>query len=198
VRFETIGVAVPFTGATFNGTAQSVTLSNGNLTVTWGATSGGVPSTAFYSAGKFYMEFTYGGTTPSTSPVGFAKSGVPPNQIDFNAGGCCYQGGASGNLISNGSNVGNSIGVPASGDVIGVAVDLTALLFWMRRNGGNWNGSGTANPATGVGGVSFTAGAYAPMISFGSSGAARTTTGNLGQSAFGGAVPAGFTSGWPA
>ncbi len=36
-------------------------------------------------------------------------------------------------------------------------VDLDAKLFWVRANSGNWNGSGPADPVTGVGGLSIAA-----------------------------------------
>jgi hypothetical protein len=41
----------------------------------------------------------------------------------------------------------------ATGDVIQHAVDFDAKLYWVRKVGGNWNGSATANPTTGVGGI---------------------------------------------
>ncbi len=47
------------------------------------------------------------------------------------------------------------------GDNVGIAADFTNKLFWARRcRSGtcqNWNGGATANPATGVGGLSFAA-----------------------------------------
>jgi hypothetical protein len=43
----------------------------------------------------------------------------------------------------------------AAGDVISFAVDFTNLLIWCRVNSGLWNGSGTGNPATAVGGLPF-------------------------------------------
>jgi hypothetical protein len=43
----------------------------------------------------------------------------------------------------------------SAGDVVDVAVDLTGKLIWFRANGRNWNASPTANPTTGVGGISI-------------------------------------------
>ena len=40
-----------------------------------------------------------------------------------------------------------------SGNTLCCAVDLDARLIWFRTNGGNWNNSGTADPATGAGGI---------------------------------------------
>src|SRR4029077_13475902 len=96
-----------------------------------------------------------------------------------------YQGTSPGNLLVDGViQTGKGIGVPVSGDVIGVAVDFTNHLAWFRRNSGNWNNDGTANPATGVGGITIAAGSYAPTVGFGAGGSARTTTGNFGASTY--------------
>ena len=43
----------------------------------------------------------------------------------------------------------------AAGNRLSIAVDLDNLLIWFRTTTGNWNNSGTANPATGVGGISL-------------------------------------------
>jgi hypothetical protein len=39
--------------------------------------------------------------------------------------------------------------------VVELAVDIPNKLLWLRKNGGNWNNSGAANPATGAGGLSI-------------------------------------------
>jgi len=79
------------------------------------------------------------------------------------------------------------------GNVICVAIDLTAQTIWMRVNGGNWNLSGTADPATGVGGVSFAginAGPYFPAISSSDNGSIATA--NFGATAYAQTAPSGF------
>jgi len=79
-----------------------------------------------------------------------------------------------------------------AGDVIGLAVDWSARLFWGRKNGGTWQGGG--DPSAGTGGITFapSVGAewYAQAL-------IHTTTVrlNAGQDAFVGAVPAGFDRG---
>lgn len=106
----------------------------------------------------------------------------------------------------NGNNTSINLGSLTSGVTIGVAVDVTAGLVWFRVcPSGNWQGSSTANPATGVGGASFvgaSAGIYGgfiapsqilPIFCPGTGG--ETCTANFGGSAFSGAVPAGFNSG---
>ena len=67
---------------------------------------------------------------------------------------------SSGNAViyANGTNTGLTAGTAlVANDVLCVAVDLTASLIWFRKNGGNWNNSGTANPATGTGGYAYLA-----------------------------------------
>ena len=86
------------------------------------------------------------------------------------------------------------------GDVIGIALDVGAQLAWFRvAPSGNWNGSGTANPATGTGGLSLASITNVddcPLVGF-FPGIGESATANFGDSAFSGAVPSGFTTGWP-
>ena len=57
----------------------------------------------------------------------------------------------------------------------------------------DWNNSGTANPATGVGGIS--SGVAGPYYASASSSSASTSyTANFGASAFSFTMPSGFTS----
>jgi len=84
---------------------------------------------------------------------------------------------------------------------VGGAVDLDNRKIWFRlAPSGNWNASGTANPATNTGGYTIPAGTMVPFVTFGGTAgtAGHALTANFGASVFSGAVPAGFTSGWPA
>jgi hypothetical protein len=94
-----------------------------------------------------------------------------------------------------GSGVG--LGTITSGTVICVAVDIAAKLIWWRLGAaGNWNNNASRDPAAGTGGVSIpNVGTTFPTDCFGG---ADTLISNFGGSAFTGAVPAGFTAGWPA
>jgi hypothetical protein len=85
--------------------------------------------------------------------------------------------------------------------VVCIALDAGARLIWFRVGAaGNWNGSAVNNPATGVGGVAITNLGVGiqiyPSVCFGVIG--DQITANFGDSAFTGAVPAGFTSGFTA
>ena len=89
----------------------------------------------------------------------------------------------------------------ASGNTLCCAVDLDARLIWFRTNGGNWNNSGTADPATGTGGIDLNR-AYqrisAPIKLYPAANANNnsgdTATVNLGTSAFAQAMPSGFVA----
>jgi hypothetical protein len=85
--------------------------------------------------------------------------------------------------------------------VVCAALDLDNQLVWFRIGAaGNWNGSASNNPVTGVGGVSISRTGLGqgvdcyPWLFLVSS--ATSATANFGGSAFTGAVPSGFTSGW--
>ena len=91
-----------------------------------------------------------------------------------------------------------------AGNIIGIALDRTARLIWFRLcPSGNWNGNASANPATGVGGLTLnTIAAASPLFStyalagFVASG--DVVTANFGDTAFSGVVPSTFTSGFTA
>jgi hypothetical protein len=81
-----------------------------------------------------------------------------------------------------------------TGDVIDIALDAGGQLIWIRDNGGNWNGSGTANPATCIGGVSISAitGPYYAAIGIKGGNVGAQVTANFGATAYSFTAPAGF------
>jgi hypothetical protein len=84
-----------------------------------------------------------------------------------------------------------------AGDTVCIAFDAATNNVWYRVNAGNWNGSGTANPATGVGGfaIPFTGGgedAYLKVALQTFNGGSRTL--NTGTSAFAQTTPSGFSA----
>ncbi|WBL75577.1 hypothetical protein I3J27_21325 [Bradyrhizobium xenonodulans] len=194
------------TSTTFDtGTVSNATLSNGNLTATHSNTSvGGARSTAYKNSGKYYFEITIGASHGSLDCMVVAVSSYTyTNMTNINSGNEIgyYPNssvGSAGPIFANGGWTTKAIGAGAAGDVIGVAIDIDNLKSWWRRNGGNWNNDGSADPATNANGASIPAAAsYAPAVAFmGSSG--DNFTANFGASAFVGTVPSGFTSGWPA
>lgn len=198
-------VILPTTATWDPATVSNVTLSGGNLVAT-NTTSGNnqgvkVASTSAKTAGKYYFEMT---VTIRPSIGGNTGVGVAtPASTYTNMGNNATIGSehflSSGNIYSNGAFTGMTIGSRSAGDVIGIAIDFDNLKGWFRvAPAGNWNGSGTANPVTNTGGFTIPGGAMAPIITFdGSSGSGNIITANFGASAFTGAVPSGFTSGWP-
>src|SRR5215472_2223519 len=146
-------------------------------------------ATVFRSTGKYTFTITLGPETSLHNSIGFVNASAPhgignyPGQ-DANGFGVLdngevYQMGALGFLGISYTN--NS--------VVDVAVDLGGHLLWMRVGGGNWNGSSTANPATGAGGFSFptTMGAIAPAVdiyTLNDSAAVNFASGPFGLSGF--------------
>jgi hypothetical protein len=175
--------------------ATGMVLSNGNLTASNTGNFTGVRAAKGWNAGKYYFEFTV--TAMTSGYVGLAKS-----TTDLTSGGTSGAVGVngSGSVDVNGVSTGVVIGA-ISGSLLGIAVDITSNLVWFRSGAaGSWNAtSGTANnPVTGVGGISLSAiaGTLFPWfeVVFASS---QSVTANFGDSAFSGAVPSGYTAGWP-
>lgn len=196
-----------FTPTTFNPSDQlNMTFTNGNLTIGMplsGGSNGGARSVSSKSTGKFYYEAVYA----SANAPGGNTIGVGISTASFNPGGTGYHNIAvlntDGNIIVDGSVIVSSGMLIANNTRVGVAIDVGGKLIWLTVDGTHWNStsSGTNNPGTGVGGVSFS-GLGAPFFVFGSivgtvSGI-RTWTGNFGATAFTYSVPSGYTSGWSA
>lgn len=185
---------------TWSATDQAgVTLSGtNNLTATTStAAATGVRTIDKQNAGKYYFEYTV--TTWGSVlalGVGIATGTAPFGAGTINA--CCAFN--TGQVNYNGTNTGQNIGATANGGVICIALDLTNKLVWFRSGAaGNWNGNATYNPATGVGGISIAsiAAGIIPVYGFEECGSSvSVVTANFGDSAFSGAVPSGFTSGF--
>ena len=156
------------------------------------------------SSGKYYWEVTANVLTnagaPSWGYVGIRAAGSVLLHDTMLAAISWYTGVPHHNTIWVGTTFTDVvIGTVADGQKFGIAVDFDAKLFWARSDNGQWNGSGTANPATGTGGISFATlnpGPYYP--SFDGDQPGQKVTANFGQSAFNFLVPAGFTAGFPA
>jgi hypothetical protein len=201
--------AVASDGSTWNNTlyntfdgvpSAGVVVSNGNLTVTHGTnnTGVGVNSTAFLVAGKWYFEVTLQGVVNGGDALGIMLSTGTFNNVVSGTNSTVVLLGGTSNVWSNNANTSMNLGSPSVGDVFGVAIDLNAKLAWFRRNNGNWNASGTANPATGTGGATIAGGAFAPVVAFVSGATTDAMTANFGQSAYSGTPPSGFANwnGW--
>jgi hypothetical protein len=176
----------------------NVTLTGGNLIATVGAGTGGGRSVASLSSGKYYWENTW--TTVNTNSI---TSGISLASASVSAPvtACAKVSRLAGHIFVN--NVDTTITISggaavAQGSVICWAVDFTAQLIWVRIGAaGQWNGSGTANPATATGGLSITS-ITGPLFAMMAGQTSDRVTANFGDTAFTGAVPAGFISGFPA
>jgi hypothetical protein len=176
--------------------SANMVLSNGNLSATSAiANYVGARGTNGLTSGKAYFETTWTGSGfTGFSGIGLATAAAA-------VGGGVSAGGVvaadiTGNIWTNGASGVGPIAGLASGDRICVAVDFGNHNIWFRTNGGNWNGSGTANPSTNTGGLSISGqigGAAAfPYIASGNT--VTTGTANFGATAFAQAVPSGFSS----
>lgn len=199
-------------------TTSAVTLSGGNLVATntgTTSTSQGVSVAASSGkiTGKFYFECRITAYTGGAG-VGFGVGTTTATYANLSTNGTggdmCFVVGhtGSGTIFAPGGNTGLSLGALSNGDVVGVAVDLINRRLWFRKGAsGFWNGQSSGDPTDGSGihgGATIPAGTIVPICTFGSgpAGAAgvanNVITANFGASAFTGAVPSGYTAGWPA
>ena len=182
--------------ATLDGVSQFVALSNGNLTATRNAgTPSGARSSITHTSGKFYFEVTIGATHGIGDCAGVAQVNAIYNDLVSAGINCTVAYCSNGEIFSNNADSTKSIGAIVVGNVIGVAVDLTARKGWLRKNAGNWDGDATHDPATGAGGVTITAAvAFGPTLAMGGTSGqlGDAMTANFGQSAYANAAPAGF------
>jgi hypothetical protein len=141
-------------GGTYN--QGAVSLTQGDLlqsAIYPGAYGSGAYSNIGHSTGKYYSESTVTMNAGSSavsmgianaSMAAYASLGGDTNSLAYIP---------SGVVKINGSTL-STIASYASGNTIDMAFDATNSLIWFRVNNGNWNNSGLANPATGVGGIS--------------------------------------------
>lgn len=169
---------------------------------------GGTRSTTSHSTGKFHFEVTVNSIAPGPSgfSLGISSSAYP---INFNMG---YSPLALafnflGDVYIDLAHLAH-VDPVNPGDTCAFEIDFDAQLIWIcntTTNPTQWNASGTANPATGVGGISFAALAPAtqyfatadmavPDIVNLVSSTASGVTGNFGASAFAKAASAGFSA----
>jgi hypothetical protein len=179
-------VYTSFSPALITGT---ITLSSSNLVAVAGASNSAVLAGDFFQSGLYYFE-----VTPLNAVFGSCTVGIaPPGGTNVFLAGVAPNGG---NIYATGS-VGVAIGTVPAGTPVCIAVNLNTGLIWFRNGAaGNWNNNASANPATGVGGVILpsTGGFVAPWVEFSSGDQVSL---NAGDGNFVGAVPAGFTAGWP-
>jgi hypothetical protein len=177
---------------------NEMVLSNGNLTASkidgTISTTGGVRSTDYATAGKYYFEMTTGAANWNTASfIGIILSTGTYGDISVSQINGTFVAGSGGPIYSNNANSGKTLGGIGSNQLICCAIDLDNRRAWFRKGtAGNWNGDATANPATNVGGVTIAAGAFAPFFVQGSGTYPISVTANFGASSYTGTAPSGF------
>jgi len=178
--------------------SSSFTLSNSNRTALRTASSTtpvAARTTVTRSTGKYYHEFTYIASHGSSDAIGIVLStGTASDMNNGNNSGVVFLNFGPGQIYSNNSNTGSLSTSFTAGDVIGIATDLDNHRIWFRKSAGNWNNSGTANPATNTGGFTLASGLFGPAVSLGNTGsvAGDGFTMNCGQVSYANAAPSGF------
>jgi hypothetical protein len=183
--------------------SASVTLTGSNLIATSGAAGTfGVRAADKQITGKFYWEVTCNIITAANTGIGIMSPSASLSAGFFTSG---FTGSCglirTGLIYLDGTNTAAAaFGTIANGTVVGIAFDVDARLIWFRLGAaGNWNNNAAYSPVTGTGGVVTNLGRGIPAFPaavFTANG--DQTTANFGDSAFVGAVPAGFTSGFTA
>ena len=198
-------------------TVTAVTLSGGNLVATnTGTTSldqgAHVAFASAKSTGKYYFEVTVtnyaggGGVGFGIGNTSAVYSGI--SYLSTNGDMCFVKGHTNnGPIWAPTGNSGLFLGARSSGDVLGLAVDFNSQKIWFRVcPSGSWNGVVGHDPTLpdgSHGGFATPSGSSVPFVTFGSGigGAAgvagNVMTANFGAAAFTGAVPSGYTAGWP-
>jgi hypothetical protein len=183
-----------------------ITLSGGNLVALASTGTQGVRAADLQYTGKFYFEVTVNVNVGNNHCLGFVPAGTvlgttfANNLASSFAGRQAIVNSANSSVYINGVIALNLSGTAwVAGTLVCIAIDLDAGLVWFREGAaGSWNTSASANPATGAGGVA-TGYVRTPVYPvFQSTTSGQQVTANFGDAAFSGAVPSGFTSGWPA
>jgi hypothetical protein len=170
--------------------SANITLSASDKTATSAASFQGIRSTTSNlngTAGKYYAEWLWGSTTANRIGISPTSQAVDIETATFEVTGT--------QIIVNSSTVATlSSTACTTNDVLCVAWDAGAERVWFRKNGGNWNNTGSANPATGVGGAdcSFAASANHSLWARLSTGEVLTIRTELAE--YTQTVPSGFTS----
>lgn len=188
--------AAPAATATWDPThtGAALTLSNGNLTASLniGGVDNSTRGTLSAISGKKYWEHTADDLGDGNYIFGICNEllaatnvvGVTTNGLGSDK---------DGNILFN-SGVITTIQTFAAGNTVCFALDIDNAKIWFRTNGGNWNNSPTANPATNTEGIAMSiVGTIYPASSGGTILTAAFTA-NFGATAYAQSPPAGFSN----
>jgi hypothetical protein len=177
--------------------ASNITISGtGDLIATKTGSSGhGSVRTIGATTQPFYFEFTQGTVAyifgPGVGVTGYngtltSDPGSDATIITARPGGWIIQSGSVG-----------SCPTWSAGDTIAVAVNPITRKIWLKNitTGGDWNSSGSNDPAAGTGGTNIGTGIYFPYYAtFGSIDtlSGEGVTANFGATSYAGTPPSGF------
>jgi hypothetical protein len=175
---------------TFDPSNNFLALSGGNLIATEGASGWqSVRGTVSQTTGKYYAEFDLSGGAAS-SIYGVVEASAALNI--YAGSGTDSIGNNEGSVYQNGSVIATTQSSGSLPVTWQMAVDVGAGLIWWNMNNGNWNNSGTADPATGAGGISMSlSGALFPALSIFNPSSVQNTV-NFGATSYVFTPPSGF------
>lgn len=171
---------------------SAMTISTTNTTDDTATSTGGGYAIGGYgqTEGKWYVEFQMSSLGENAAAIRVAQAANAESVYAEAIGtiGSTFAGGGSGSFSGLSSG---------SGTHAAIAVDISNKLFWVCENAASpvWNGSGTADPATGTGGITMASGSVGTLAP------AFTTVSASGQvcrmitddAHLTGAAPSGFT-----
>lgn len=154
-------------------------------------TAAGIRGNIGKSAGKWVFELTAGSGVVVT---GIANSSASLSSYFPNAAGVSAIARSDvGTWQVSSSVIGDFGSAPGEAATYTYAFDFDAELMWVSINGGNWNASGAADPATATGGWDFSSAASGPWFPFyqddDASGSCIIRTSGLAK-----AIPSGFSA----
>lgn len=155
---------------TYNPADQNaaVTLSGGNLIATGNSGSnGGVRGTTSHATGKVMLSYT--NVNLSGNSLDYVGVGIAADTLGLASGAqiqvILIDSGTAFTGDGSGASTFPDFATLPTNCTVDLCLDLGAQLFWFRINGGNWNGSPTADPATGTLGHAIRApGTFLPYV----------------------------------
>lgn len=178
-----------------SGTTPQLAYSDGNKRVSTTAATNSArftrtPTSMAKTTGKWYFRVLFDGATGASRSFGVGTSVVGGNN-GLTGGTVGSQRFAwAGTTLATGVNTAMGTNINLTNGEYECCFDADARLIWVRIAGGNWNNSATANPATGVGGISISGSGTDALMPI----CGLPSTSSLSGAAFvNGTPPSGFT-----
>jgi hypothetical protein len=180
-----------------NGCAAMSFSGSQSLVATRTGSSSGCQPSYMRNAGKYFVSFKVNTLTGAGDVgIGLVTGQLTWTTFGNNTDSISYRS-STGNVVLNSSTLA-TYSTFTTGDVIDEAIDFDNNTIWFRKNGGNWNGSVSNDPATNVGGLDITTlvKPAKPAIAIGTTNNDNVTA-NFGYYHFTYTAPSGFVAGWP-